>query len=36
MVDPKPESLGVLIDINMNIAKGLSAHEDATDSQASV
>lgn len=27
MVDPKPESLGVLIDINMNIAKGLSAHE---------
>ena len=36
MVDPTPESLGVLIDINMNIAKGLSAHEDATDSQASV
>ena len=27
MVDPKPESLGVLIDINMNIAKGLNAHE---------
>ncbi len=27
MIDPKPESLGVLIDINMNIAKGLNAHE---------
>ena len=36
MVDPKPESLGVLIDINMNIAKGLSAHENTPDSQASV
>ena len=36
MVDPKPESLGVLIDINMNIAKGLSAHENAPDSQASL
>ena len=27
MVEPKPESLNVLIDINMNIAKGLSSHE---------
>ena len=27
MIDPKTESLGVLIDINMNIAKGLNAHE---------
>ena len=26
MIDPKPESLGVLIDINMNIAKGLTGH----------
>lgn len=26
MVDPTPESLKVLIDINMNIAKGLSEH----------
>ena len=25
--DPKPELLNILIDINMNIAKGLSAHE---------
>ena len=27
MIEPKPESLNVLIDINMNIAKGLAAHE---------
>jgi len=27
MIEPKPESLSVLIDINMNIAKGLAAHE---------
>ena len=27
MVEPKPESLNVLIDINMNIAKGRSSHE---------
>ena len=25
--DPKPESLNILIDINMNIAKGLAGHE---------
>lgn len=30
MCDPKPESLGVLIDINMNIAKGLSQNEPQT------
>lgn len=29
MVDPKPESLSVLIDINMNIARGLSQNEAA-------
>lgn len=28
MLEPKPEGLDVLININMNIAKGLSAHED--------
>ena len=36
MIDPKPESLGVLIDINMNIAKGLSTHEEASASQATL
>ena len=30
IAEPKPESLGILININMNIAKGLSEHpEDA-------
>lgn len=28
-LEPKPESLDVLININMNIAKGLSEHEQA-------
>ena len=32
MIDPKPESLNVLIDINMNIAKGLSSHESPEES----
>ena len=32
MVEPKPESLNILIDINMNIAKGLSAHETSEES----
>lgn len=27
LANPKPESLGILININMNIARGLSEHE---------
>lgn len=29
MVNPSPESLGILISINMNIARGLAEHEEA-------
>lgn len=28
MIDPKPESLDILININMNIARGLAEHEE--------
>ncbi len=31
--DPKPESLKILIDINMNIAKGLAGHGETPDAQ---
>lgn len=30
MIDPKPESLDILININMNIARGLAEHEEKT------
>ncbi len=30
MVNPTPESLGILISINMNIARGLAEHEQAS------
>ena len=33
LAEPKAEDLNVLININMNIAKGLSAHEEAPDEQ---
>lgn len=29
MVNPSPEGLGILISINMNIARGLAEHEEA-------
>lgn len=29
LANPKPESLGILININMNIARGLAEHEQA-------
>lgn len=32
LADPKPESLKILIDINMNIARGLCGHEASADS----
>lgn len=33
IINPSPESLGILISINMNIARGLAEHEEAQQKQ---